>query len=404
MKFLLTGTFCSQNKGDAAMQLTMGRLLREIYPDSEVVISAPYPELDRHFYEGITLVKCHRRNLIYGFIQCAGAWLWKKSGSSVFLLDDEMKACAEADLVIDLSGDMLTEDYGPHVAISHFLPILLANAAGRKVFVCGQSIGPFKFTRSVARYVLEHAGAVTVRDQLTLDHLRALGVSPRRLAVTADLAFSLKPSKGPEVNALLEKYGLAKHGGPLLGVSVSHLVDGRFNKLCPNAANTTFWELMARAIDGWVAERNLGVVFVAHVTGPGDDRDDRVAARKVANLMKFPAVVVEEDLGPESIKGIIRICDLFVGARMHANIAALSSRIPTLAISYSHKTMGIMNQLGCGEFVAPVAELNDSLLNALFYRLFDERENVRQRLGDRLPGIETMSRANMEKVAELLTV
>jgi len=402
MNFLLTGTFCHYNKGDAAMQLTMARMLNDAYPRCKVTISAPYPDLDRSFYEGLTVVKCHRRNLAYGMIQCAAMWLWKKTGSSRFLLDEEMRACAASDLVIDLSGDMLTEDYGPHVALSHFLPILIANAGGKKVFVCGQSIGPFRHTRGVARYVLEHAGAITVRDQLTLDHLRALGVSPRRLSVTADLAFSLQSAKAERLKALIKMHRLAERAGPLLGVSVSNLIESRFRKENPLASESSLWDILAKVLDEWSNKRKLTVVFVAHVTGPGDDRDDRVAARRVAERMRQPAVVLQDDLDPEAIKGIIRLCDLFLGARMHANIAALSSRVPTLAISYSHKTKGIMNQLGCGEFVVPVGDLSSSLLGLLFDRLFDERENIRQRLRERLPAIESLSRSNFEAVETLL--
>ena len=41
---------------------------------------------------------------------------------------EELRLLASADRVIDLSGDMLTEDYGPHVTVSHFYPLLMALA------------------------------------------------------------------------------------------------------------------------------------------------------------------------------------------------------------------------------------------------------------------------------------
>ena len=39
---------------------------------------------------------------------------------------------------------------------------------------------------------------------------------------------------------------------------------------------------------------------------------------------------------------MIARCYVFMGARMHANIAALSTAVPVVALEYSHKTPGIL--------------------------------------------------------------
>ncbi len=400
---ILTGTFCHVNKGDAAMQSTMAGLLEQRYEGSEVVISAPFPDEDRQFYAPRQVIRCHRRRLIYSAFQCLSGWLWKKTGRSAWLLDEEMRQYAKANLIVDLSGDMLTEDYGPHVAMSHFYPILLANAMGKRVFLCAQSIGPFNWTRKLASYILNHAGAVTVRDQVTLDYLQSIGVTPRRLGLTADLAFLMEPvDVAIGRDRLLQLIG-EDSAGPLLGVSLSFLIEKHYRKKCPVAHQESFVELMARSLDAWVERYQGLVVFFAHVTGPGALKDDREACRSVAQQMKHPAFVLEEDLSPAAIKGTIRHCDLFFGARMHANIAALSSFVPTIAISYSHKTPGIMNQLGCGEFVLPIEALSKDLILRTFERLYQTREEVRGRLHLRMPEIRALSEENLTRADELLT-
>jgi polysaccharide pyruvyl transferase WcaK-like protein len=83
----------------------------------------------------------------------------------------ELTAIRDTDLVVDLSGDMLTEDYGPHVAYSHFLPILTALAMGRPVMLCAQSIGPFKLTRGLARFILNRVSLITVREAISFNYL-----------------------------------------------------------------------------------------------------------------------------------------------------------------------------------------------------------------------------------------
>ena len=403
-RIILTGTFCHVNKGDAAMQLTIASLLEQRYGDCEVVISAPFPDEDRPFYAPRQVVRCHRRRLIYSAFQCLSGWLWKKTGRSVWLFDEEMRHYAKADLIVDLSGDMLTEDYGPHVALSHFYPILLANAMGKRVFLCAQSIGPFKYTKRLASYILNHAGAVTVRDQVSLDYLQSIGVTPRRLGLTADVAFLMEPEDvAIGRDRLLQLIG-EDCVGPVLGVSLSFLIEKHYRRKCPVAHQESFVELMARSLDAWVEHYEGVVVFFAHVTGPGAQKDDREACKCVAQKMKHSAFVLEEDLSPAAIKGTIRHCDLFLGARMHANIAALSSFVPTIALSYSHKTPGIMNQLGCGEFVLPIEALSDSLIESAFARLHKEREEVRLRLHQRIPEIRELSLLNLERVDALLAL
>ncbi len=401
-RFVLTGTYCHFNKGDAAMQLTTAAELKKRYGDCEITVSAPFPDKDKPFYEPHRVIKCHRRNLLYGFVQCACAWLWKKCRWKAFLLDEEMRSYAEADLVIDLSGDMLTEDYGVHLAISHFLPVLLANAMGRRVFLCAQSIGPFHYTESLAKYILNHAGAVTVRDQVTMDYLESIGVAPRRLGLTGDMAFIMEPLDSDRGRSRIVDVLDQSRNGPVLGVSLSSLIEKHFKRRCPVAHQVEFWRLIAQALDRWISKYQGRVIFFAHVTGPGTDRDDREACRKVAKLMESPSGLIEEDLTPGQIKGTIRHCDLIFGARMHANIAALSSFVPTVAISYSHKTPGIMTQLECGEHVMHIEAMSPSLIDASLSRLVKERESVRAKLHQHIPEIQQGSRRNLERVEALI--
>lgn len=402
-RFILTGTFCSANKGDAAMQLTTAEELESAYEGCEVVVTAPFPQMDAEFYAPRRVLKSNRRRLIYSAFQCACGWLWKKTGYRWLLVDEELRTYAAADLVIDLSGDMLTEDYGAHVALSHFYPILLANAMGKRVFLCAQSIGPFHYTKRLASYVLNHAGAVTVRDQVTMDYLESIGVTPRRLGLTADMAFLMQPTESEAGRQrILNSIGPEARSGPLLGVSLSFLIEKHFRKKCPVAGQSGLWELVARELDRWIETYHGNVVFFAHVTGPGPEKDDRVACNQVIQLMQHHAGLVDEDLAPSEIKGTIRHCDLFLGARMHANIAALSSFVPTIAIAYSHKTPGIMNQLGCGEYVLPIEALSASLIQSTFARIHRDHEEVRSRLHRCVPEIQALSKQNLERVDALL--
>jgi colanic acid/amylovoran biosynthesis protein len=75
--------------------------------------------------------------------------------------------------------------------------------------------------------------------------------------------------------------------------------------------------------------------------------------------------ICEEDLSPQTMRGIIGGACLHIGSRMHSNIFALQAGTPFVAISYLPKTQSIMRMLGLSEFVADIAALQAEQLVAL---------------------------------------
>src|SRR5688572_12812962 len=109
---VLTGTYSSLNKGDAAMQLTMAAQARERLPDTEPVIGCPFPERDRAFYAPFRVVRSTRRWVPLAALHVGVLLAVRALGLRLrrYPFDAEIDAMARADAVVDLSGDMLTED------------------------------------------------------------------------------------------------------------------------------------------------------------------------------------------------------------------------------------------------------------------------------------------------------
>ena len=126
---------------------------------------------------------------------------------------------------------------------------------------------------------------------------------------------------------------------PLVGIALSRLLGHRFRPRDPDQ----FEALIATVADYLIEQKGVTVILVSHVLGPGEERDDRVMARSVYRKLenKTGARLLDGDYRPEELKGVIGRCQLFLGLRMHANIAALAMGVPTFAIAYSRKTHGI---------------------------------------------------------------
>ncbi len=382
----LTGTYNSCNKGDAAMQLAMSsELVRRFGDRLEITVYSPFPQLDAQFYGDLPVSFDDRRQLFR---------------STLGLLAGPLKrAFSRADLVIDLSGDMLTEDYGPHVAWSHFLPLLRARRSGTPYMLAAQSIGPFKLTTPIARQVIRQAAAVTVRDAISKDYLASLGLQEPLVKQTADMAFLLPAIDAAEADRFIAAAGLDP-ALPTVSISLSRLVAKRYDKRHGEGA---FVALMARALGALSREHAVQLLFVAHVTGPAASKDDRIIAREVLAMMDTAnATLFDRDARPEELKGVIGRCVATIGCRMHANIASLSSNVPVLALAYSHKTPGIMRACGLEDMVLDVDRFEPDEFAAFANRLLAEREVLAGRMADPVAAQLVAARANVDIVARLL--
>jgi colanic acid/amylovoran biosynthesis protein len=163
-----------------------------------------------------------------------------------------------------------------------------------------------------------------------------------------------------------------------------------------------FASFFAQLLDLVSEKLNCNVLFVAHVTGPARNKDDRVVARSVKAQMKRPAWVLDGDYRPEELKGIIARTQLFFGARMHANIAALSSGVPTVAVSYSHKTQGIMESLKQRDRVVRIGDLNGESCLQKLEAAWRDRNDIVEVLKEEVPRVQRRSRENVDLLLSLL--
>lgn len=408
-KVILTGTYSSYNKGDAAMQISTGQAVRKLWPKAEVVINAPFPQYDEKVYKEFKVLKSTRRNLIYGTVQVVRARLYYilkryfKIKSALLLNNDELRNFESANLVIDLSGDTLTEDYGPHVTYSHFLPILIARAFKKPVFVCAQSIGPFKLTTLLSRAVLNRVSMITVREAITQKYLQSIGVKKDKIKLTADMAFLLQPASTTRVQEIMKKERVDSKQPITIGVALSNLVEKRYDK-SHQTSKDAFVVSMAQMLDRLVESQKASILFIGHVTGPSISKDDRIVAKKVLEKMhnKSHATVISGNYRPEELKGIISNCDVFLGSRMHSNIGALSTYVPTVAIGYSHKTKGIMESLDMKEYVFGIDTLDTEKLYQGVVKAAKQKAALSKKLEKGISKIRKKSEENVAIIKKLV--
>jgi colanic acid/amylovoran biosynthesis protein len=391
---LLVGTYCGLNKGDRLMQQVMIEGVLQRIPNCHVTLASPFNEIDRDFYPKASVVRASRRNLPLALSKCLLMLLPFRLRCWIARRDRELSEYMNADLVVDLSGDMLTEDYGLPVAISHAIPLCFARLLKRKYMVIAQSIGPFRLTRPIYRWLLQGSSVVTARDPISHRNLLS-EMQLNNLQETSDLGFLLRPSESPYASPLSDSSQFQ------IGIAPSGLLMQKFGT--GRGAAQQSLAAMADMLNRLAERFNARLVLIPHVQSPRGAIDDVQVCNELRQFLDGPVEQLDSDLTPAEVKSQVGHLDMLIAYRMHAALAGLDSAVPTIGISYSHKTDGLFERLGLENWVVKNDESLIASLEKKVADLFEQRDKVRSRLQRILPEIRDDAKSNLELVAKELS-
>jgi polysaccharide pyruvyl transferase WcaK-like protein len=124
---------------------------------------------------------------------------------------------------------------------------------------------------------------------------------------------------------------------------------------------------------------------VPHTFGPkGNINSDpdacHDALRRLHGKYQDRIHVVTGEYDQSEIKGIISLCNFFIGSRMHACIAALSQEIPTAGVAYSQKFAGVFESVGAADWVVDGRFLDTDAAVDRIIHCFQNRSEMKANL------------------------
>jgi colanic acid/amylovoran biosynthesis protein len=192
------------------------------------------------------------------------------------------------------------------------------------------------------------------------------------MAVTTDVAFLLEETKTDRVTKLLESQ---RPGGSLTVGMALRAYDFPAD---PQALSkiAEYPVTLAKAIDHLIDVYDASVILMPQVIAP--ESNDVDFSREVLNYVNRTdrVRVVDEDLTPGELKWLYGRMDAFVGVRMHANIFALATNVPIVAIAYEPKTAGIMRTIGLSDYVLDILTLTEFALKQKIDELLANKESI----------------------------
>jgi colanic acid/amylovoran biosynthesis protein len=269
-----------------------------------------------------------------------------------------IRSVVEADFVGDIrGGDSFSDIYGVRNFVLGCVPALSVIWLRGGIHLLPQTYGPFrsKLAERFARYILLRAHSIWCRDRISLHEVSRLTDGERRGSLCPDVAFALEAVRPdpPAVDAPLSGHD----GDTLIGLNVSGLMyHGGYTGANMFGLKLDYRTFLKRLVEQLLLDGSNRILLVPHTfAAEGRVESDPAACRdlklKLAPSLRDRVHLVTREYDQHQIKGVIGMCDFFIGSRMHACIAALSQGIPTVGVAYSRKFAGVFEMVGAADWV-----------------------------------------------------
>ena len=240
-----------------------------------------------------------------------------------------IKVMRSSKLFVNGGGTLLTNSMTSTRSLWYYAKLMgLAKKQGLGVMLYANGIGPVKgeYGAKLARKALDDSDMISLREELSVEELRKLGVGNQSVEVTADPAFMLTPCDPSWL-----KYLLAREGFEPDKRYVCFALR-RCEGLKPG------FESGILASCGALRDKyGLIPVFVA-MQRPNDTELCRRLARGAGGL--FPS-----ELTASELIGLMSVCQFTVGMRLHSLIYSAVAGTPVIPISYDVKVDALVKSL-----------------------------------------------------------
>jgi polysaccharide pyruvyl transferase WcaK-like protein len=304
-------------------------------------------------------------------------------------------------------GDSFSDIYGVRRFVLGFFEAWSVILVRGSLVQFPQTFGPYKrrLVQWLARYLLRRSSCIIARDKQSRNVAQALVGAGKRVLLSPDVAFSLDavrpariefdppvPVRDGTARGLEHEASRAGVPGNAIGLNVNGLMyNGGYTRKNMFELRLDYPSFLPALVTALLREHDGELWLVPHTLAPGGNvESDPEASRKVRDSvpleLRSRVRIVTKNYDQHEIKGVIGLCDFFVGSRMHACIAALSQGIPCVGVAYSMKFAGVFDSIGMGEWVVDGRQSNNDHAVTRVLELYRLRNNVRAELHRRAEG------------------
>lgn len=275
--------------------------------------------------------------------------------------------------------------YNPLFNFLSTLAFMLPRAKkhGKKMGFYNVGAGPVDTPagRRMLRDLAEQMDFITVRDQGSLDVLKDIGVTNKRMLLTADAALNAPSASDEEVASIYNKIGL-NPADEIMAVNVNKYIDTWARPKQTTIGKEKFIETYAAALNHAIREIKVPLLFVA------TQHHDVEITKELMDKVKSPAPKVlfsNREYNHHAVKGVLSKASLLVGMRLHAMILATSELCPTVGIAYQPKCEYYFDSLGLSERMLHFKNFSQETLAELIIEGWHHKAELKHQLEKRIP-------------------
>ncbi len=305
-KVVICGSYGKGNAGDDAILEAIVQEIRAIAPQRTICVMSRRPKETKVVY---------RTGAIYTF--------------NVFKVQ---KLFRKAALYINGGGSLMQDVTSTRSLWYYCYTLWAAKRQGCKVMMYGCGIGPInrRLNRRMASRVIDQAvDKITLRDDISREELKRMGVTKPDIRVSADPTIILNPAPREIVNLALEREGI-RADGRYIGFGLRNW----------KGLDTALPQIAAAATYAY-EKHGLTPVFV-----PIEYPSDLIPAERVGALLKCPWYAVRTRHPMETTIGILARMETVVGIRLHALMFSAGQGVPVVGLSYDIKVDGFLKYIG----------------------------------------------------------
>lgn len=361
------------NKGVAALAFSTMRILKELEQELDVEIQiCVYTSESTNVYDSIVFPN--------GLLKFQNIY-----PSDLFSIGDifrvftskwklyNLRELCKCNYIVNITGgDSFSDIYGANNFNSVNKINRLAHILRIPYLFLPQTYGPF-FSPQIKRKAikaLSKADLLLSRDEINAKFL-ANELPNNKIASYIDVAFHL-PFKFH--NNHIE-------AGVNVGVNISQTLWDTPQE-CKIKLTCSYRDTLYAVINHLLS-RGCVVHIIPHVVNSDNHEDNEYyLSYRIWQEFNNPKVKLAPlFLSPIDAKSYISALDLFIGARMHACIAAFSSGVPVLPMSYSRKFEGLFNSTLGYEHIINLTEIGQiEEIKLRIDDILDNRDSVREEI------------------------
>lgn len=331
---LLGASLESDNKGVNALGIGAITLLKNNYSNAtitllcvgepaqkikEVTISGKLAQVNLHYFSKYDILKSIKE-----------AYLFNIFGIKPKLQVSQL--ILKSDLAFDINeGDSFSDIYGVKRIIRHFTDSKLILAWKKPLVFLPQTIGPFDtyIGKKLGGHILKRLDKLYVRDIKAFKFIDKLGIDKH---LTIDMAVYMTPKSIP-VPVKPNTVGINVSG--LMYLNRYKSLEGKYDN----------YPVFLKHLVTRILNDGFEVILIPHTYNaikPNNEDDLEGIKKFVKDNPDLAAKIsyVDKDYSAQELKHVISQTVFFMGSRMHSCIAALSTSVPTIGLSYSYKFEG----------------------------------------------------------------